>query len=62
MAVFSPIPSASVMTASKVKPGRLEQLPKSEAKISHHGVRKFVTVLAFVTKKSDAAISAIGFK
>jgi len=44
------------------KPGRLEQLTKSEANISHHGVRKFVTVLAFVTKKSDAAISAIGFK
>jgi hypothetical protein len=44
------------------KPGRLEQLAKSKANISHHGVRKFVTVLAFVTKKSDAAISAIGFK
>ena len=34
----------------KSEPGRLEQLAKSEANISHHGACNFVTVLTFVTK------------
>jgi len=57
-----PDPERQREDGKQSKPGRLEQLTKSEANISHHGVRKFVTVLAFVTKKCDAAISAIGFK
>jgi hypothetical protein len=57
-----PDPERERKHGEQSKPGRLEQLTKSEANISHHGVRKFVTFLAFVTKKSDAAIRAIGFK
>jgi len=57
-----PDPERKCEDGKESEPRRLEQLAKSEANISHHGVRKFVTVLAFVTKKSDAAIRAIGFK
>ena len=37
IAVFSPIPSASVSDGEQSEPGRFEQLPKSETKIGHHG-------------------------
>jgi hypothetical protein len=39
------------------KPGRLEQLTKSEANISHHGTCNFVTLLTFVIKNLTRQVS-----
>jgi len=45
-----PDPERQRKHSEKSEPGRLEQLPKSEANISHHGACNFVTLLTFVTK------------
>src|SRR4026208_2132871 len=45
-----PDPERERKHGEQSKPGRLEQLTKSEANISHHGTCNFVTLLTFVTK------------
>src|SRR6476660_6725048 len=45
-----PDPERQREDGKQSKPGRLEQLTKSEANISHHGACNFVTFLTFVTK------------
>jgi len=45
-----PDPERKREDGKQSKPGRLEQLTKSEANISHHGACNFVTLLTFVTK------------
>jgi hypothetical protein len=45
-----PDPERERQHGEQSEPGRLEQLTKSEANISHHGACNFVTLLTFVTK------------